>query len=176
METGIFSEVHFAARMLAGNRDARRHPMDYADGSGGVVVGSLAGPFRLDKHLGLRCSQWGKFGGASTWEMQIYKWCWGDSEIKWLGLSTVLLWSPVLLEPVWCMEAGLRLMEERTLGALVHHKGHESEEVRTQGMWMVVPEPKAFGRSICLGQPVRDTAAGALCILGSGCVWIRSGH
>ena len=35
METGIFSEVHFAARMLAGNRDARRRPMDYADGSGG---------------------------------------------------------------------------------------------------------------------------------------------
>ena len=27
---------------------------------------------------------------------------------------------------------------------------------------MVVPEPKAFGRSIRLGQPVRDTATGAL--------------
>lgn len=32
------------------------------------------------------------------------------------------------------MGAGLRLMEERTLGALIHHKGQGSEEVRTQAI------------------------------------------
>ena len=70
MEMGIFSEVHFAARMKEGTEMQGNLPQIML-----MVVGwgRLTGPFRLGKDLGLRCSQWGKFRAASTWEMQVYK-------------------------------------------------------------------------------------------------------
>lgn len=53
METGIFSEVHFAARMKEGTEMQGNLPRIML-----MVVGrgSLTGPFRLGKDLGLRCS------------------------------------------------------------------------------------------------------------------------
>lgn len=64
------------------------------------------------------------------------------------------------------MEAGLRLMEKRTLGALIHHKGQGSEKVRLRRSEWWFQSLRHLGGAPGLGQPVRDTATGAL---GCGC-------